>query len=157
MTLFLRNDYAPILPPIHLFNKRSDQLIYLFILLGVFLFDQFLKTVCADLGFIYLNHYGSFSLAFSQTAIVFSALITLLILFGFFTVERNQLRLFSLSLILGGGLSNFIDRIIYSGVRDIPLASSFSFNFADLFVISGIILLLSQSIVHMLNLNTNQP
>ena len=58
----------------------------------------------------------------------------------------NKIEKISYSLILGGAIGNFIDRIIYGYVRDFIEIDIFGwdypiFNLADVFVVVGVILL----------------
>jgi signal peptidase II len=45
-----------------------------------------------------------------------------------------------LSLIVGGGLSNVIDRILYNGVVDFQILKITAFNLADIFIIVGFLI-----------------
>lgn len=60
--------------------------------------------------------------------------------------SSNKIEKISYSLILGGAIGNFIDRIIYGYVRDFIEIDIFGwdypiFNLADVFVVVGVILL----------------
>jgi len=48
----------------------------------------------------------------------------------------------SLAMILSGGLSNLLDRLIWGGVVDIFHIGAFSFNLADGMIVAGAVLLL---------------
>jgi len=80
----------------------------------------------------------------SNTAIVFGAgFIQILLVFFVFKWRSVPIKRIGLTLILSGALSNTIDRIFRGGVIDFIKISPFSvFNFADILIILGIIVLL---------------
>lgn len=77
-----------------------------------------------------------------------------LIYYIFKNKEMDTYGLIALSCIAGGGIANVFDRIVYGSVTDflhINLGGIFRtgiFNFADLFVTSGMIILLIGSFIH---------
>ena len=77
-----------------------------------------------------------------------SAIIALVIIFLlFYAIKSKRLEKFSFSIIIGGALGNFYDRISYNAVPDfIDIHYKnfhwFTFNFADIFITIGIIIYL---------------
>ena len=77
-----------------------------------------------------------------------SAIIALvIILLLFIVIKSKRLEKFSFSIIIGGALGNFYDRISYNAVPDfIDIHYKnfhwFTFNFADIFITIGIIIYL---------------
>ena len=77
-----------------------------------------------------------------------SALIgSVIVLLLFFAIKSKKLEKFSFSIIIGGALGNFYDRISYNAVPDfIDIHYKnfhwFTFNFADIFITMGIIIYL---------------
>ena len=77
-----------------------------------------------------------------------SAIIALvIILLLFYAIKSKRLEKFSFSIIIGGALGNFYDRISYNAVPDfIDIHYKnfhwFTFNFADIFITIGIIIYL---------------
>jgi len=77
-----------------------------------------------------------------------SAIIALVIIFLlFYAIKSKRLEKFSFSIIIGGALGNFYDRISYNAVPDfIDIHYKnfhwFTFNFADIFITMGIIIYL---------------
>ena len=77
-----------------------------------------------------------------------SAIIALVIIFLlFYAIKSKRLEKFSFSIIIGGALGNFYDRISYNAVPDfIDIHYKnfhwFTFNFADIFISMGIIIYL---------------
>ena len=77
-----------------------------------------------------------------------SAIIGLvIILLLFIGIKSKSLEKFSFSIIIGGALGNFYDRISYNAVPDfIDIHYKnfhwFTFNFADIFITMGIIIYL---------------
>ena len=77
-----------------------------------------------------------------------SAIIALvIILLLFIVIKSKRLEKFSFSIIIGGALGNFYDRISYNAVPDfIDIHYKnfhwFTFNFADIFITMGIIIYL---------------
>ena len=75
------------------------------------------------------------------------ALFLLIILLLFYAIKSKRLEKFSFSIIIGGALGNFYDRISYNAVPDfIDIHYKnfhwFTFNFADIFITMGIIIYL---------------
>ena len=77
---------------------------------------------------------------------IFITMIILIIIINFIIKQQNNIdkkMTIALSLILGGGISNLIDRIIRGGVVDFIKVSTFQiFNIADISIVIGWILLI---------------
>lgn len=95
------------------------------------------------------NTGAAFSIFSGNTFLVM--VISFMIIMGIILYIRknkpsNKIEKISYSLILGGAIGNFIDRIIYGYVRDFIEIDIFGwdypiFNLADVFVVVGVILL----------------
>lgn len=95
------------------------------------------------------NTGAAFSIFSGNTFLVM--IISFMIIMGIILYIRknkpsNKIEKISYSLILGGAIGNFIDRIIYGYVRDFIEIDIFGwdypiFNLADVFVVVGVILL----------------
>jgi signal peptidase II len=115
---------------------------------------------------IFVNDYLNFELIWntgigfgllSQNANMYYHLISLLILsviifLIYLMIKAEYLEKILFSLILGGALGNFYDRIIYYAVPDfidfhINDFHWFTFNIADIFITLGIILILIKDII----------
>lgn len=100
------------------------------------------------LDFTYLENRGAaFGMLPDQRwfFIVVTGLITLLLIVGLFVYKKhNWLSLASSVLIIGGGIGNLIDRLLYGYVIDYIHVSFFPpiFNFADCCVTVGTVLLM---------------
>lgn len=105
-------------------------------------FDQFLKFLALRRNLAVINFglvLGLFSTADFFTGILVTAVLLLSLLFW---KERKPELAQPLNLILTGGFSNLLDRILYHGVVDyLHLPFSPSFNLADLSVCLGFLLL----------------
>lgn len=124
----------------------------------VFAVDQVSKTLVLHTNFPHvLNSGGAFGIFPGQTA--FLILLSFVILFLFlFLKPKNPITLLPISLILGGGFSNLVDRIRQGYVVDFidlkiwpsltwlspSLTRWPAFNFADAAIVVGIIILASQ-------------
>ena len=88
-------------------------------------------------------------------------LIFIVIIFIIFMIQKiDILRKYALLSVLGGALGNFFDRLIYKAVPDfidlhIGSFHWFSFNFADIFISLGIILMIINEIVFKNKKNEN--
>ncbi len=115
---------------------------------------------------IFVNDYLNFDLVwntgigfglFSQNANIYYYLTTLLIflviIFLVYLITRSSfLEKILFSLILGGAIGNFYDRLIYLAVPDfidfhINDFHWFTFNIADIFITLGIILIIIKDII----------
>jgi signal peptidase II len=88
------------------------------------------------------------SLIYNLITILIGAIILALI---YFALNLNKLDKFSFSLIIGGAIGNFYDRLAYNAVPDfIDLHFEnyhwFTFNVADIFITFGIVLYLGNGL-----------
>jgi len=151
-------------------NLRSNffskgKIISLVIIILVFIFDRVSKIKIVDhqsIGeSVFINDYLNFNLIwntgvgfglFSQNANLYyhatSSLIFMVIVFLFYlTIKANFTDKMSFSLIIGGALGNFYDRIYYYAVPDfidfhINDFHWFTFNIADIFITVGVVVLI---------------
>ena len=151
-------------------NLRSNffskgKIISLVIIILVFIFDRLSKKKILDHQStgesIFINDYLNFNLIwntgvgfglFSQNANLYyhaiSSLIFMVIVFLFYlTIKANFTDKMSFSLIIGGALGNFYDRIYYYAVPDfidfhINDFHWFTFNIADIFITVGVVVLI---------------
>ncbi len=125
-------------------KPTSFPLLSIFSGIGIFILDQISKylVVTYNIPFIY-NDGVAFSLPLTNTfsLIVSLILIMLLILFGqrLYTGKHMTWFRLSLGLVVGGAISNLIDRLTNPGVIDfIKLPYWPTFNLADVAVSFGI-------------------
>ena len=151
-------------------NLRSNffskgKIISLVIIILVFIFDRLSKIKIVDhqsIGeSVFINDYLNFNLIwntgvgfglFSQNANLYyhatSFLIFMVIVFLFYlTIKANFIDKISFSLIIGGALGNFYDRVYYYAVPDfidfhINDFHWFTFNIADIFITVGVVVLI---------------
>ena len=151
-------------------NLRSNffskgKIISLVIIILVFIFDRVSKIKIVDhqsIGeSVFINDYLNFNLIwntgvgfglFSQNANLYyhaiSSLIFMVIVFLFYlTIKANFTDKTLFSLIIGGALGNFYDRIYYYAVPDfidfhINDFHWFTFNIADIFITVGVVVLI---------------
>ncbi|MEK7581262.1 MAG: signal peptidase II [Patescibacteria group bacterium] len=103
--------------------------------------DQVTKRVAIQYFPVACNSGGPFGLDFKPLVV---SVLTLL-LFGYLIgAESRKLRIFGYSLIIAGGVSNLLDRLIYGCVRDfISLTRVFpTFNLADFILTLGVLVVL---------------
>lgn len=126
-------------------NHKSAFGFWFGILAGLIVVDQIAKYWAQKyLTTIFLNNQFAFSL---PVPVPMMYVIYTLVLAGvIYYLHRNRLQLnsverFSWSLILAGGLSNIGERLLLGHVRDfIPLLTGV-FNFADIYIVFGVVLL----------------
>jgi signal peptidase II len=108
----------------------------------------FVNTNAFKLGFApIINSRLAFNIPAPQIISTLILLATILVLLFYLFKTRDNVKL-PLSLILIGAVGNFIDRIFHGGVVDfisIKIANFYwpTFNFADIFIVIGVIWLLS--------------
>jgi signal peptidase II len=152
------------------FIFSKEQAISLFVIVFVFVFDRITKIVIVENQLnnnsIFVNDYLNLDLVwntgigfglFSQNANIYYHLISLLIFLVIFFLIYLAIKAFFVekilfSLILGGAIGNLYDRLIYFAVPDfidihINDFHWFTFNIADIFITSGIILIIMQDMI----------
>ena len=150
-----------------LFSKES--VISLTIIISIFILDRISKIkIISNLessNSIFINDYLNFDLIWntgvafgllSQNASIYYHLISFLIfliiiLLGYLIFKGDFFEKIFLSLILGGALGNFYDRLFYFAVPDfidlhIDNFHWFTFNIADIFITIGVIFLISKDL-----------
>ena len=156
---------------------KSNILFIGFVVL-MFLIDRYTKNKIINLmenqNSLYINDFLNFNLVFN-TGIGFGLLsidnriiynfLTILILsiilvLFFLLIRSNKKEKVFYSLIVGGAVGNLYDRIFYKAVPDfidlhIGSFHWFSFNFADIFISLGIILMIINEIVFKNKKNEN--
>jgi len=148
----------------------KDTIISLAIIFFVFVLDRVTKINIINHqlnnSILFINDYLNLELVwntgigfglFSQNANIYYHLISLLIFFvivflSYLISKANFEDKIFLSLILGGALGNFYDRLLYFAVPDfidfhINDFHWFTFNIADIFITVGIILIISKDLI----------
>ena len=118
---------------------------HLLLAVGLILLDQAAKYYVAMHGTVFRNYQFAFSLPVpSQYMYLFYALILGAIVWYMVQHWRNfgPREALAWTLILAGSLSNIGERILNGYVKDFIYILTGVFNFADLYIIAGIILLL---------------
>lgn len=115
------------------------------IILLIILFDQFTKTFLSKVNFP-LIHYAEnrgifFGMPLNPYFVIAISLIVLCGLAYYFLKEKNM----ALGAVFSGVLSNSFDRVILGYTRDfIDLKIIPLFNFADLFIVVGVVYLFAR-------------
>jgi signal peptidase II len=148
----------------------KENIISLLVVIFVFVLDRFSKINIINNQLnnksLFINDFLNFDLVwntgisfglFSQNANIYyhiiSILIFLVIVFLSYLISRaNITDKILYSLILGGGLGNFYDRLVYFAVPDfidvhINEFHWFTFNIADIFITIGIIILIVKDVI----------
>ena len=151
-----------------IFSKET--IISVVVVFSVFILDRFTKIVIIKHQLnnqgIFVNDYLNFELVwntgvgfglFSQNANIYYHLISLLIfsviIFLIYIIVRASfLEKILFSIILGGAIGNFYDRLIYFAVPDfidfhINDFHWFTFNIADIFITLGVFLIIIRDIL----------
>ena len=140
---------------------KKENFYFLIIILFIFSADRYSKVeILKNLSEqpFYLNDYLNFDLIWNtgigfglmkfDSALVYNLITTLIalviIILIYFALKGEKLDKLILSIIIGGALGNFYDRIFYNAVPDfIDLHYQnfhwFNFNLADIFITIGII------------------
>lgn len=151
----------------YLFKK--DNLFFLIYLIIIFFLDRLSKTKIInnlDQAPYYVNDYINFDLVWNigigfgllstNSSLFYNFVTTLIgiviIFLTYFLIISNKIEKFIYSMIIGGALGNFYDRIIYKAVPDfIDIHYGdfhwFTFNIADIFISVGIIIYLVKDLV----------
>ena len=164
---YLKNRLKKAEKKITIFQKNN--VICVIIIISIFLFDRLSKIKIinhqTDNQRIYINDFINFdlvwnngigfgllsynsSLLYNSITAIISAVIIFLI---YLTVKSKFIDRVSFSIVIGGALGNFYDRLVYFAVPDfIDLHYDnfhwFTFNIADIFITIGIILLIVQDL-----------
>ena len=151
----------------YLFKK--DNLFFLIYLIIIFFLDRLSKTKIInnlDQAPYYVNDFINFDLVWNigigfgllstNSSLFYNFVTTLIgiviIFLTYFLIISNKIEKFIYSMIIGGALGNFYDRIIYKAVPDfIDIHYGdfhwFTFNIADIFISVGIIIYLVKDLV----------
>ena len=146
---------------------KKENVYFLILALIIFFFDRTSKSkIINDFNqsTYYINEYINFDLIwnigigfglFSTDLTLFYTLVTILIglvilLLFYFFVESDTLDKLIYSIIIGGAIGNFYDRLIYKAVPDfIDIHYNnfhwFTFNVADIFITIGILIFILRS------------
>jgi len=148
----------------------KEKIISLLIVIFVFSFDRFTKINILKYQFnnnsLFVNNYlnldlvwntgisfGLFSQSVSTYYNAISLLIFLVIIFLIYLISKANLADKTMfSMVLGGALGNFYDRLTYFAVPDfidfhIENFHWFTFNVADIFITIGIIFLIGKDLI----------
>jgi signal peptidase II len=148
----------------------KETIVSLLVVFLVFFLDRVTKEAIInhqlDNQSIFVNNYLTFELAwntgigfglFSQNSNIYYHLISLLIFtvitfLIYLIIKASFIEKILFSLILGGGMGNFYDRLIYFAVPDfidfhINDFHWFTFNIADIFITIGIILIIIKDLI----------
>ncbi len=148
----------------------KSNILSIVLVLSIFLIDRISKIkiinyILNNNGSIYINDYLNLDLVWNQgigfgffhlepgklyhsiSLIIFFVILVLI----FFIIKSINMEKFLYSLILGGALGNFYDRILYFSVPDfIDIHFKdyhwFTFNIADIFISLGIILFILKEV-----------
>ena len=159
-------------------NKKKFVIFFL-IVLSICLFDQITKKLIIDYfetnnSIIFLTSFLNFDLIWndgiafgllgfdnptSYNLLTFIIGLVILVVFYFMTISNNYMSYFY-SMVAGGALGNFIDRIRFSAVPDfidfhIGNYHWFVFNIADVFITLGIFCLIIVEFFSKSKLNEN--
>ena len=137
--------------------KNKVVLTIIITVISLILVDQLIKCVLQyyyeepiEKGILTIEMVKNDGIAFSinsgNTKNIVLTVIVLLIVINFIRNQKDRIdetTLIALGLILAGGISNLIDRIVHGGVIDFIKIEDFSvFNIADCYVVIGWILII---------------
>ena len=147
---------------------KKENIFYLFFILIIFFFDRLSKREIINNfneSIYFVNDYINFNLIWnigigfgflSTDSFLFYNLVTvtvgIVIIFLLYVfVQSENIDKFIYSIIIGGALGNFFDRLVYNAVPDfIDLHYNsfhwFTFNVADIFITIGILIFIIRSI-----------
>ena len=149
---------------------RKNYFFCLFIIVIIFSLDRISKITIIEYQLgnnsIYINDFVNFDLVWNtgvgfgllsfHSSILYNsitALIGLIIIFLIYLLIKSKLSdKISFSLILGGAIGNFYDRLVYYAVPDFidihyQTFHWFTFNIADIFISLGIIMIILKDLV----------
>ena len=140
---------------------KKENFFFLFLSLTIFIFDRFTKQEIINnfnKSIYYINDYINFDLIWnigigfgflSTDSSIFYNLVTftvgiVIVFLLYIFAQSENIDKFIYSIIIGGALGNFFDRIVYKAVPDfIDLHYNnfhwFTFNVADIFITIGIL------------------
>ena len=146
---------------------KKENIYFFLIIITIFFFDRITKIEIINNysnGASYINDYINLDLIwnigigfglFSTDLTLFYTLVTILIglvilLLFYFFAESDTLDKLIYSIIIGGAIGNFYDRLIYKAVPDfIDIHYNnfhwFTFNVADIFITIGILIFILRS------------
>lgn len=149
---------------------KKNNFLYTLVIIAIFILDRISKIkvldYLVDQSDIYINDFLNFSLVWN-TGIGFGLLssnsnyiynsITFLIgliifLLFYLSIKSNLFEKLLFSLVIGGALGNFYDRLVFMAVPDfIDIHYKnfhwFTFNIADIFITLGIIMLIVKELI----------
>ena len=94
---------------------------------------------------LFYNQYFAFSLPFDQILIyiIYFFVLTVIVVHLFLNFQKfSNYEYLGWLLVLAGGLSNIVERLITGRVQDFIYIFSGIFNFADIYIILGLVILL---------------
>ena len=140
---------------------KKENFFFLFLSITIFIFDRFTKQEIINnfnKSIYYINDYINFDLIWnigigfgflSTDSSIFYNLVTftvgiVIVFLLYIFVQSENIDKFIYSIIIGGALGNFFDRIVYKAVPDfIDLHYNnfhwFTFNVADIFITIGLL------------------
>ena len=144
---------------------RGNKIVCFLLIIIIFFFDRITKIKIInhqiDNDSIYINDFVNlelvwntglgFGLLSSNSALIYNSITTLigliLIIIIFLIIKSNYFEKILYSIIFGGALGNFYDRIVYFAVPDFidihyQRFHWFTFNIADIFITIGILILI---------------
>lgn len=122
--------------------------------IAVIVADQVTKFLAGSWGWVSLNGGISFGLLENVPSYVLSLSLLIMIFVSWVVYRRAwQKEPLAAGFFLGGAVSNLIDRILWSGVRDwLPLpGTNLHNNLADYAILIGLALLIVHTFVHTAN------
>jgi len=138
-------------------KKRSKLLILLIVISVIFLdqvskyFADLINAISCNKGIAFGFELSSFLKSDVNIVSAFFSVIVILYFLYLVIVEKNLVLRFSFSLIMAGGVSNLIDRLLNGCVRDFVSILFFpSFNLADVIITVGVFILIYEMILRKL-------
>lgn len=132
--------------------KSASKILPVFAFLFVFVvFDQISKLAASKYLYVWCNQGSVFGFGSARGSNLIISLTSLVILLYFIYLvfaQENYRKNAALMLVLSGGASNLLDRLVYGCVRDfIRIFYWFpSFNLADIFISAGVLIFVFSTI-----------
>ena len=119
--------------------------------------DQLTKAVSSSYGLLWLNTQTPIlsSLTVKNTQLM-GLILVLLLTVGVWRAQSKAHKI-GLALMLGGGVSNWLDIVATGGIRDFLIKSSYGVNLADIFIIAGAVIIIIRLVLGVLHYKYNQP